>query len=215
METKKIMATFAILMIALGIAGFAYAHWSEYLYLNGTVKTGSVCVEWSFDAALPPSNLKDLDGDGYVDDPVATLTYTLTDTDKDGCNDTLTVTLNNAYPCLTVTGTIDVTNCGTIPVGIYNYDYTITDPKGVANGIELQNVDFYLKDPQGVKHPITIPIEQWIKTVNQIDSGWSLVCEFTIHFTEDTPQDATATISAWIEFWNWNEIQRLPTGGLS
>jgi len=37
METKKLMATFAILMIALGIAGFAYAHWSEKVYIEGEV----------------------------------------------------------------------------------------------------------------------------------------------------------------------------------
>jgi len=206
MDTKKIMATFAILMIALGIAGFAYAHWSETLWLSGTVRTGSLCLEWSFDAVLPPSNLKDLDGDGYVDDPVATLTYAFTDADNDSCNEGLTVTLGNAYPCLNVNGTIDIHNCGTIPAGIAKYNYTITDPDGVAGGIELINVDFYLIDPSGGKHLITMPIENWIATVNQIDPGWSLACDFEIHFTEATPEGATATISAWIEFWNWNEL---------
>ncbi|MEM3597240.1 MAG: hypothetical protein QXJ53_03855 [Candidatus Bathyarchaeia archaeon] len=206
MDTKKIMATFAILMIALGVAGFAYAHWSETLYLNGTVNTGRVCAEWSFNAILPQSNLKDLDGDGQEDDPVAVLTYTMSDTDQDGCNDTLTVTLTNAYPSLTVEGMIDVTNCGTIPIGIYDYDWTITDNSNIAGAVELLNVDFYLKDPQGGIHPITVDIEAWIEEVNQIDPGWSLVCEFKIHFTQSLPEDATATISAWIEFWNWNEL---------
>jgi len=208
MDTKKIMATFAILMIALGIAGFAYAHWSETLWLSGTVRTGNVCMEWSFNAELPPSNLKDLDGDGLVDDPVATVNWIFADLDDDGCNEGLAIRVNNAYPCLNITGMIDVTNCGTIPVGIADYDYTITDPDGVAGGIELLSVDFYLKDPQGVKHPITEDIEDWILYENQIDSGWSLVCEFKIHFTEATPENAEANIYATIEFWNWNEIQR-------
>lgn len=176
------------------------------MYLNGTVNTGEVCVEWSFDATLPDSNLKDLDGDGEEDDPIATLTYDLTDTNSDGCNDTLAVTLDNVYPCLWVNGTIDVTNCGTIPVGIAAYDYTIEDPDGVAGGIWLYDVNFWLEDPNGGIHPITMDIEEWIEEVNQIDPGWSLVCEFKIHFGEETPEGATATISAWIEFWNWNEL---------
>ncbi|MEM3700761.1 MAG: hypothetical protein QXL57_07870 [Candidatus Bathyarchaeia archaeon] len=206
MDTKKIMATFAILMIVLGVAGFAYAHWSEFLYLNGTVSTGRVCVEWSFNATLPPSNLKDLDGDGEKDDPVAVLTYSMRDQDQDGCNDTLDVTLRNAYPSLTVEGMIDVHNCGTIPVGIADYDWNITDPNGIAGAVELVNVDFYLKAPNGTIYPITMDIEVWIQEVNQIDPCWSLVCEFEIHFTENLPENATATISAWIEFWNWNEL---------
>jgi hypothetical protein len=214
MDTKKIMAIFAILMIALGIAGFAYAHWTETLTLNGTVKTGSLCLEWSFTAVLPDSNLKDLDGDGYKDDPVAKLTYTITDTDKDGCKDELNVTLENAYPSLWVNGTIDIHNCGTIPVGIHGYNYAINDPKGIANGIELNPwPKAYLVDPTG-KETVII-LEDWIAKVNQLDPGWSLKCSFNVHFGENTPEGATATISAWIEFWNWNEVQRLPTGGLS
>lgn len=209
MDTKKLAATFAILMIALGIAGFAYAHWSETLWLSGTVRTGNVCMEWSFFAELPPSNLKDLDGDNEEDDPVATVNWVFVDKDDDGCDEGLAIRVNNAYPCLNITGKIDVTNCGTIPVGIAYYDYNITDPHGVAGGIELLSVDFYLLDPAGGRHPITEDIEDWILYENQIDPGWSLVCEFTIHFTEALPEDAEANIYAWIEFWNWNEITRL------
>lgn len=206
MDAKKLAATFAVLMIALGMAGFAYAFWSEFLYLNGTVTTGEVCVKWSFNAALPESNLKDLDGDGQADDPIAVLTYTMSDDDQDGYNETLTVTLTKAYPGLTVKGTIDVTNCGTIPVGIADYDWNIKGNSEIAEAVELVHVEFYLRDPNGGIHPITGDIRDWIAEVNQIDPGWSLVCEFEIRFTEDLPQEATATIEAYIEFRNWNEL---------
>lgn len=200
METKKIMATFAILMIALGVAGFAYAHWSETLYLNGTVKTGSVCAEWSFSAELINNTKPDYG-------PVANLTYTFSDADQDGCNDTLTVTLDKAYPGLTVKGMIDVHNCGTIPIGIYDYNWTITGDQRIAGAVELVNVDFYLKAPNGTTYPISMDIEDWIKEgENQIDPCWSLVCEFEIKFLQSLPENATASISAWIEFWNWNEL---------
>jgi len=51
-----------------------------------------------------------------------------------------------------------------------------------------------------------IILEDWIAKVNQLDPGWSLKCSFNVHFGESTPEGATATISAWIEFWNWNEL---------
>ena len=43
---KKIMATFAVLMIALSVAGFAYAHWSDYVKIEGTVHMGELIVGW-------------------------------------------------------------------------------------------------------------------------------------------------------------------------
>jgi len=44
METKKLAATFAILMIALSVAGFVYAAWYDYVKIEGTVKMGELIV---------------------------------------------------------------------------------------------------------------------------------------------------------------------------
>lgn len=35
---------FAVVLIALVVAGLAYAHWSETLYINGSVSTGELDV---------------------------------------------------------------------------------------------------------------------------------------------------------------------------
>lgn len=40
----KVMGTFALLIVALSVVGFAYAHWSETIKINGVVEMGSLTV---------------------------------------------------------------------------------------------------------------------------------------------------------------------------
>lgn len=203
METKKLAATFAILMIVLGVAGFAYAHWSETLWLQGTVNTGKLCLEWSFNAELPPSNLKDLDNDGQVDDPVAILTVEFVDEDDDGCNEGLNITLDNAYPSLTVEGTIDIHNCGTIPAKILVDQCVVRiDPEGAEDWVEVKLADGYVKNPQG--NIVYEDLEWWLQNVNQLDPCWTIAFDFKIHFLQEMPENSTATIYVEIVFANWN-----------
>lgn len=42
MKTNKIFAVLALTLIALSAAGYAYAHWSDEVYLEGDVYTGSL-----------------------------------------------------------------------------------------------------------------------------------------------------------------------------
>jgi len=43
----KVMAAFAILMVALSVAGYAYAHWSDLIKINGEVQMGSLTFGFS------------------------------------------------------------------------------------------------------------------------------------------------------------------------
>jgi len=187
MDTKKIAATFAVLMLALGIAGYAYAHWSDTLWLKGTVTTGKFGLEWTFDAFLPGSNLKDLDGDGSVDDPVANLTWKFVD-DVNGIHKGIEITLDNVYPCLNVTGHIDVHNVGTIPARYVDSESTMT------------------VDPPSAKDWVDIYKAEEFGDLTQIDPGADAGYNFIIHFNEATEQGATATVDINLVFWNWNEI---------
>ncbi|MEM0096760.1 MAG: hypothetical protein QW660_09055 [Candidatus Bathyarchaeia archaeon] len=186
MDTKKLMATFAILMLALGIAGFAYAHWSEYLWLEGEVTTGKLCMEWSLKYEVWPGNLKDLDGDGQVDDPVAIVGHEFVDEDKDGCYEGLVVWVKNAYPSLWIRGVLDVHNCGTIPARLDVYKITIEgEPKGWwEKGIELET--------------------ELSGNPEQIDPCDSLCLNFYIHFTQDAPENAWLKLYIDLTFVNWN-----------
>ena len=103
MNTKKLAGIFALLTIALGMAGYAYATWYKYLYIEGQVNTGTLEVEWSIDGArdTEPSN-KDY---SHIEGEIA--------------GDTLYVTVYNAYPCINYSLPIDIENTGTIPVHVY------------------------------------------------------------------------------------------------
>jgi hypothetical protein len=185
MDTKKIMAIFAILMIALGVAGFAYAHWEKYLWLNATVKTGKFDLDWSFSYTVSPENhkiIKGATGETIKEFDVATISYAFVEEDNDGNKELLNITIDNAYPCLWINGTIDVTNTGTIPAKLYYY---------------------------------TMNYDQWLGQVlysykirgdlNQIDPGQSVYLDFEIHFPESTPQNVTGNFALRLWFCNWNE----------
>jgi hypothetical protein len=185
MDTKKIMATFAILMMTLGVAGFAYAHWSEYLWLEGTVTTGELCLEWSFQYEVWPGNTKRNEtGAPYL--TVADVGYEFVDKDGDGCNEGLIVWVKNAYPSLWIKGVLDVHNCGTIPAKLYDVE---TDIKGKPEdwwetGIELQT--------------------KFEGNPKQIDPCDSLYLYFYIHFTQDVPENAWLAFYMELTFVNWN-----------
>jgi len=103
METKKLAGIFALLTIALGMAGYAYATWYKYLYIEGQVNTGTLDVEWSIENArdTEPSNKDYSHIAGEIE------------------GDTLYVTVYNAYPCIDYYLDINIYNSGTIPVHVY------------------------------------------------------------------------------------------------
>jgi len=185
MDTKKIAATFAILMIALGVAGMAYANWYEYLWLEGEVTTGELCMEWSFDYEVWEGNVKPDYG------PVADVGYEFVDEDGDGCNEGLIVWCYNAYPSLWIEGVIDVHNCGTIPAKVYDYNcYFEGEPEGWwETGIEYE----YEFGGTG--------------TCEQIDPCQTLELYFWIHFTQDAPENAWLYFYVDLTFANWNAVE--------
>jgi hypothetical protein len=99
---SKIVGAFAVVMIALMVAGISFAMWTETITISGYVNTGEVDVSWSV-------------GDGYDSEPEAKDVSSISGTvSQDG--NTLTVTVSNAYPCIDYYLPIDVSNTGTIPV---------------------------------------------------------------------------------------------------
>ena len=99
----KMAAIFAILIITLGTVGVAYATWFKYLYINGTVYTGTLGAVWSIEGARDSEPLeKDFSHiEGTID------------------GDDLYVTVYNAYPCIDYYLDINIYNSGTIPIHVY------------------------------------------------------------------------------------------------
>ena len=52
MKNKKLAAIPLLIAIALSVFGFVYAHWSDMVYIEGTVEMGSLTL--AFDYVEPP-----------------------------------------------------------------------------------------------------------------------------------------------------------------
>ena len=98
---KKIGILALALVLALGSLGVGYALWSDVLYLEGTVQTGTVSADWSLEGY---GDIEGKDWVSYVD------AYII--------GDTLYVVVYNAYPSVTYWVDFDVTNTGSIPIWI-------------------------------------------------------------------------------------------------
>lgn len=183
MDTKKIAATFAILMLTLGVAGFAYAHWSEFVYIEGEVTTGCLDLEWSFDYDL------------IQDKPVAYIEYLIEEP-------YLYVGLYNAYPCLTVELWIDVNNTGSIPVKLLSYDCG-TSGDDLTPWIEIIDEDFYGTDGNG---------DGIYGSLEQLDPCDTVVYYVKLHFMQENAAGELLPEDAYMDFWynfewvNWNYV---------
>jgi hypothetical protein len=133
---KLMLALPVIVILAVSLAGFAYAHWSDMVYIEGKAEMGSLTLAFDPDEILScvDNELllpvpKDVgwceiyyDPDSYVQDP---------HTFKDGYK-TLVFVIHNAYPQYEVHfTTVVLHNIGTIPIHIIGMK--IWDPMGVLN----------------------------------------------------------------------------------
>ena len=206
MDTKKIMATFAILIIALGIAGFAYAHWEKTITIDGTITTGTFLLTPSFEATV-------IDEKG-----ICTVTYGIQ-------GDTLTVTIDKAYPCITVNGKFDLLNDGTVPAGLYKWTISVLGV-GSLTIFDATNIPGSVIKPSMTEAEVEAALKKFVEDAAtgpagtavrisidfagsnfwQIDPGQNPTVTFNLHFEEALLQGYTATFSMTLEYWNWNEV---------
>ncbi|MDH5634293.1 MAG: hypothetical protein OEY30_00550 [Candidatus Bathyarchaeota archaeon] len=104
----KMTAIFATLMITLMLAGVSYAMWEKTMTITGTVNTGEMDVQFCNVAVSSDEAKKVSSWSAVVTDP-----------------EHITVTIDNAYPCIWYTIDADINNVGTIPVIIQSI--TVTD----------------------------------------------------------------------------------------
>jgi hypothetical protein len=188
---SKMVGLFAVLMIALMVAGLAYAHWEKIITINGTVSTGTLELEPSFSVVgitgtegwlpEPPTNK-----------PVSYIKWTIND-------NTLTVTINNTHPCLWVNGTFDIHNTGTIPAGLHKVD--VTAPSGVTLGLPKPGEISVYDGGKLIAHGVY----EISGNFKQIDPGKKAEIKFMLHFEEDLPQGKTYEFTIKLTYYNWNE----------
>jgi len=195
MKTKMI-GVFAVLIVALMVVGFAYAHWEKIITINGTVNTGRLHLTPSFSATTD-------DVKGFCK-----VTWSI-----DEQTNTLSVTIDNAYPCITVSGTFDLHNDGTIPAGLnawyvtvdgqrYDIYPDVIDPSMTEEAVETALEDYVHQYLGGY---VTVTVDFAGSNFWQIHPGETATVDFTIHFEECLPQDTTFTFTMTLEYYNWNE----------
>jgi hypothetical protein len=145
---KKIGLISLVLVLALGGLGVGYAHWSDQLFIETEVVSGSVTVAWVDEAPT----ITDNEPDGK-DSAWGEMTFDEAVTDaKGGCIITtvggtplgtwkrIYLNIYDAYPCYEIYFTnIRFANIGSIP--IYIESVTFSDPTG--------ELDFVWLDPPG------------------------------------------------------------------
>jgi len=176
---SRMVGLFAVALIALMVAGLAYAHWTETLVLEGTVETGELNLTWSCEC-WDNEQLKDVG-----------------DVDCDIEGDNLTITVSNAYPCYEVRGRINITNTGTVPAVLVDYDIELPDDVTCtyyANGTFV----VYYKGVLAAKGTVTFkgdPLTQIHETA---------CIEFSIHFTNPgLPENWEGTAKITLYYENW------------
>jgi hypothetical protein len=205
MDTKKLFATFAILIIALSIAGFAYAHWSETVTINGTINTGELCWEVTMVNCVDKPGEKDyhcydgFQGNCYWqgDKDVGNTSIQKKD------SHTIELNLTNVYPSYFTSASFYVHNCGTIPliidrVLIKNQTHTVAELRIVPapvvrldlNGDGKDDIEILWGDNFGAQlHPCNTSPE----------------ISFWVHVLEGAPQGATLSFTIEVVAINWNE----------
>jgi len=201
----------AMTLVTLAIVGFAYAHWSEKLWLNGTVNTGE--LDWRFTVASCLDDGVDYHcREGFLGDPpywkdpdgknIGWQKLTLVDSDKDGDNDTLLIELHNVYPSYFTSITFYVHNCGTIPLRV---DRVIFKNSTHVVGEFRKGVPYLQVDLNG-DGKFDIEFQWGDNFGEQIDPcSRSPEFSFWIHVLQDAPQGATLSFSIEVVAVNWNE----------
>ena len=180
----KMTALFATLMITLMLAGFAYAHWEKIVTINGTVNTGTLHLYPTFSATTDDTK------------EICTVTGVIVD-------NTLTVTIDKAYPCITVSGYFDFHNDGTIPAALK--DVIVTPLAGVTYTYDPVTKAFTISEGTTVIATGTLTWARWAG-FPQLDPGDTAYVDFTLHFEEGLPQIKTYKFTVEAIFWNWNEV---------
>ena len=223
---KKFALLCLAIVLALGALGVGYAAWTDTIYIDGTVNTGSLCLEiednsWGeVSGNCPPTQFaadpdQNWSGwvpqvgqvscpDGYkfeekfcVDKDVAYMTFNEIE-DGDGNVVELEVTIHDAYPHYLGRITFEVCNCGTIPLKIKTP--VITQSNFLL--IEYRdNIGTQLHPGQCAEISFFVGVVQHEGYFGYASGLW-IVDDESMPLT---PMDSTLTFTITIEGIQWNE----------
>jgi len=183
MQNKKLMIIPVLLVFALVITGFAYAHWEKIITIDGTVTTGSLHLEVISASSDDPPETIDIGKDKDVG-------CTIVEIGQD--KQSLIVTVTNAYPCYEAYVHFTVKNTGTIPAHFKGFG---PQPPFVQDGKVWKATFFDGK----------ITVWGWDSYNEQLHPGEPADYTIWIHVEQPAEQGQPYTFEAEVWFYNYNE----------
>jgi hypothetical protein len=215
---KKIMATFAVLIVALSVIGFAYAHWSGQLFIEGTVHMGELI--FGFTDVGPCGDGKLVNGEivpeaiyiGNITceklEPETSVHLTPPKTVYKRLN----ITITKAYPEYVAWCNFTLDNGGTIPLDVVMYCVSVDTGDGLRWHWKGDMIEGYkdLNDNKEWDEGEPILINIWFEPLffGQIDSCQSKNSRIYIHIKEPAEPCHTYKfeISITASQWNWENL---------
>ncbi len=212
---KRIGLLTVALVLALGSLGFAYAAWTDTVYIEGTVETGEVklgIAELTLTLEDDTKRVASIEG-WFVGEPLASKPHPDPDKPPFVFYEGAKFVIENAYPQILARVTYVVGNLGTIPLIISDISFVVT----CEDGEEL-TFEWMIPPPAspavGKVYDNRGPVDGWVMTVDFINSiGVQLeYCgqeksQFDLFFRQPLKQDHTYTIVATIEAIQWNKYE--------
>ncbi len=205
MQNTKLIALPTLMMLGLLMTGFAYAHWSQTLYIEGSVATGD--LDWEFTVVSPsidPENPPTPDwhcNDGFEgwtywqgDKNVG---YTTTEIDPED-SQKINITLHNVYPCYFNSISVYAHVTGSTPlifamVVIDGVEITATPAPVVRLDLDedtLDDIEIWWGDSIGEQREQCEIFDEM---------------SFWIHVLQDAPQGETLSFTISLVGVQWNE----------
>ena len=228
-KTVRIGAMLVAVLVALALVGVGYGLWSKTLYIDGTVRTGTVNARFGAvftdDDNKVDNAAKDVDDTGTCPLPVGATTscdpsapgpnppryekdvgqcfafWAAEDPDPDQPgNQGATISIFNAYPSYWCTAWFDIINNGSIPILIHG---VTIDTTAIARCPATTKLDL---DGDG-KDDLEICVSGLSAAgeEDQIDPGDTFQMDLAMHLLQDAPQGETLTFDAEVFLHQWNE----------
>lgn len=175
---------FGALMIAMTIAGVAYAHWTEYLVIHGEFTMGRMDIAESLYVKFGNENDKSDWPDYWEHVAKATITPVAS---QDGIVREISVDITNAYPKLRGLLVVDYHNVGTVPAKLVDMKL-----KYQSRYFEYVDVCWWSDDEYAARPGQLDPCH----------TGY-LIIEYQLN--NKVEEETTYTLSLETKWYNWNE----------
>ena len=223
---KKVGLLFLVMVIALGGIGAAFAHWSSTVTITETITTGSVKIGIRDMGTTDQGTSLDPGWSNVTQQLVRYDKHVATATSVNGttrCTKTegpiqyqgqyyasVTETLTSVYPSYAPTITLQITNCGTIPVKLTWETEVTDDPDGLAPYLHI--VKWQAKTPAGTFSGGNATGIADLLDCFQLHACESIELSFTKHIMQslpgtpavNAPQGATLVLTHTVTGTQWN-----------